>query len=238
MGQGPGNQAFRRYTSTASTGLGQGPKLHKREGKRLPVRNRQRWQVLGSLERRLRPPPTQGRTSDPEDAGLLPKAREAPSRLAPRSSALFARQGGLELERSWGSWRSGAGGQVGVGKRLPARIPGARGGHLSSPSEALRRSQRAASDELRTRGPHLGRRPLARPKSSSAPWAQAAAAGARARAPAAVPPLIALPRGWAPLCAGRPGRRGQLWMLQPPPPPPPSLPPPAPRLPGRPGGCS
>lgn len=107
MGQGPGNQAFRRYTSTASTGLGQGPKLHKREGKRLPVKNRQRYQVLGSRERRLRPPPTQGRTSDPEDADSLPEARGASSRLVPRSSAPSARQGGLELERSWGSWCSG-----------------------------------------------------------------------------------------------------------------------------------
>lgn len=186
MGQGPGNQAFRRYTSTASTRLGQGPKLHKREGKRLPVRNRQSWQVLSSRERRLQPPPTQGRTSDPEDAGSLPGFRGASSRLVPRSSAPSTPQGGLELERSWGSWRSGAKGQVRVRKRIPARIPGARGSHLSSRAEALRGTQRAASAELKAHGPRLGRRPLECPESSSASWAQAAVAGARARAGAAV----------------------------------------------------
>lgn len=41
---------------------------HKREGKSLPRRNRQPWQVLDSGERRL-PSPTQGRWSYPEDAG-------------------------------------------------------------------------------------------------------------------------------------------------------------------------
>lgn len=150
------------------------------------MKNRQRCQVLGSRERRLRPPPTQGRTSDPEDADSLPEARGASSRLVPRSSAPSARQGGLELERSWGSWCSGKGGWVGVGKILAARIPGARGSHLSSPSEALCGTQRAASAELGSHGPRLGRRPLARPESSSAPWAQAAVAGTRAPARAAV----------------------------------------------------
>lgn len=159
---------------------------HKREGKRLPVRNRQLWQVLSSRERRLRPPPTQGRTSDPEDAGSLPGYRGASSRLVPRSSAPSTPQGGLELERSWGSWRSGAKGQVRVRKRIPARIPGARGSHLSSRAEALRGTQRAASAELRAHGPRLGRRPLECPESSSASWAQAAVAGARARAGVAV----------------------------------------------------
>lgn len=75
---------------------------------------------------------------------------------------------------------------MGVGERLAARIPGVRGSHLSSPSEALCRTQRAASAELGSHGPRLGRRPLARPESSSAPWAQAAVAGARAPARAAV----------------------------------------------------
>lgn len=60
-------------------------------------------------ERRLRAlPPAQGRPSDPEDAGLFPGARGASSRFEPRSSAPSAQQGGPELERSWGSWRSSA----------------------------------------------------------------------------------------------------------------------------------
>lgn len=91
MGQGPGNQASGRYTSTASTGLGQGPKLHKREGERLPGRNRQHLQVLDSQERRLLPTPTQGRPSYPEDARSLAGARGASSRLVPSSSTPSAR---------------------------------------------------------------------------------------------------------------------------------------------------
>ena len=76
---------------------------HKREGKRLPWRNRQRWQVLDSEERRLRAlPPAQGRPSDPEDTGLFPGARGASSRLEPRSSAPSAQQGGpAELSFFW-----------------------------------------------------------------------------------------------------------------------------------------
>ena len=110
---------------------------HKREGKRLPWRNRQRWQVLDCRGRRLQPlPPTQGRPSDPEDAGWPPGARGASSRPVPRSSAPSAQQGGLELELSWEvgapARREGAGGWVGVGKRLSARIPGARQGPRSS----------------------------------------------------------------------------------------------------------
>lgn len=112
---------------------------HKREGKRLPWRNRQRWQVLDCRERRLPPlPPTQGRPSDPEDPGWLPGARVASSRPVPRSSAPSAQQGGLELERSWEvgapARREGTGGRVEVGKRLSARIPGARQGPRSSGS--------------------------------------------------------------------------------------------------------
>lgn len=70
------------------------------------------WQVLHSAKScpLPPPPPTQGRPSDPEDAGWLPRARGASSPLVSNSSAPSARQGGLELERSWGSWRSGTAG--------------------------------------------------------------------------------------------------------------------------------
>lgn len=82
--------------------------------------------------------------------------------------------------------REGARGRVGVGQRLPARIPGARQGPRSSRAEDLRGTERAASPELRADGPRLGRWPPARPASSPAPWAHAVVAGAAVRARAAV----------------------------------------------------
>nr|XP_034340444.1 uncharacterized protein LOC117693799 [Arvicanthis niloticus] len=70
---------------------------HKREDERLPGRNPQRWQVRDSRERGLLPlPPTQGRPSDPADAGCCFSASGASSACTRRQRPLSL-QGALEL---------------------------------------------------------------------------------------------------------------------------------------------
>lgn len=93
------------------------------------------------------------------------------------------------MERSWGSWRSGtAGGRErsgGSGAAPSCADPGARQGPRCSRSEAPRRTEGAASPELRAHGPRLGLWPLARPATSPASWAHAVVVGAEVRARAA-----------------------------------------------------
>lgn len=172
---------------------------HKREGKRLPWRNRQRWQVLDSEERRLRPlPPAQGRPSDPEDAGLFPGARGASSRLEPRSSAPSAPQGGPELERSWGSWRSSAArGRRRSGGRGEASFCADPGG---APRPALQRFLSSALDleggESRAQGARAAPLPPAPGAPGVFPLALGARIGVRNWGPGlGYGALIALPKG-------------------------------------------
>lgn len=117
---------------------------YKREGKRLPWRNRQRWQVLDSGgETSASLPPAQGRLSGPRRCRLVPRGQGRVLTARALQQRPLCPAGWPRVGAFLGSWRSSAARgrrRSGGEKRLSARDPG------GAPRPALQRLLSSAPD--------------------------------------------------------------------------------------------